>query len=399
MDWFFCRECHSKRGDAIGFMQWIDGLSFIDACKKLDATIELNPTFQAKEDRSVTNAIPLPELIAKATVRIGRERANLIDNSEVRSYLGSRKLKPETWSAFGLGAAVLPLPGTWDKEKREACYPSQPCVAMPWVNQEGEVVGIRYRFIEKHTYNDLNNNTRKDVKIKSLHDSIFHHLFGWQAIIDGDKSNTVLFVVEGEINAMSIWQVAAEEGLKIDVLSIGSEGRQPTGLADHASGYAGVIVWADKPEVADGLMGALPGAFAVFSKDDNDANALLKLDLLSAYIHIWMETFGFGVAVATDNVPAELTERSTLVFEPGSVLYGPTDADANEYREWLWRRMQYDSAVKVDVATLRAHLNTGAEIEHPHADILRKAVIAPVETMTVDEYLDRLFGPSTTCPF
>ena len=33
--WWFCRQCHSERGDAIAYLVWRDGLSFDQACERL----------------------------------------------------------------------------------------------------------------------------------------------------------------------------------------------------------------------------------------------------------------------------------------------------------------------------------------------------------------------------
>ena len=33
--WFFCRQCHPKRGDAIEYVQWRDGITFSEACDLL----------------------------------------------------------------------------------------------------------------------------------------------------------------------------------------------------------------------------------------------------------------------------------------------------------------------------------------------------------------------------
>ncbi len=35
--WWFCRQCHDKRGDAIEFVRWVDGLPFREACERLGA--------------------------------------------------------------------------------------------------------------------------------------------------------------------------------------------------------------------------------------------------------------------------------------------------------------------------------------------------------------------------
>ena len=35
--WFFCRQCHPERGDAIEFMKWLHGCGFKEACEMLGA--------------------------------------------------------------------------------------------------------------------------------------------------------------------------------------------------------------------------------------------------------------------------------------------------------------------------------------------------------------------------
>ena len=34
-EWWFCRQCHERRGDAIGYVMWRDDLRFPDACEVL----------------------------------------------------------------------------------------------------------------------------------------------------------------------------------------------------------------------------------------------------------------------------------------------------------------------------------------------------------------------------
>ncbi len=33
--WWFCRQCHEKRGDVIEFVTWLEGVSFREACERI----------------------------------------------------------------------------------------------------------------------------------------------------------------------------------------------------------------------------------------------------------------------------------------------------------------------------------------------------------------------------
>ena len=72
-------------------------------------------------------------------------------------------------------------------------------------------------------------------------------LFGGQAQPLLHKARTLL-ITEGEINAMSIWQVAHES--RLDVLSVGSESARLTpAMLQIAQQYGQVLIWADRAEV------------------------------------------------------------------------------------------------------------------------------------------------------
>lgn len=359
-DWFYCRDCR-KSGDAIGFLMSIAGIDFLTACGRLSAEANLDPSLRVEPAPKAPRQ-SRAEWIADAVGTMRRAVGKLTYSEPVRSYLEGRKLKPSTWAAFGLGAAVLPLPGTWDDKKREGCYPSQPAVALPWVDRAGDVLGIRYRFTEKHTYTDLAGNKKEDVRLKSKLGSRLSCLFGWQAIEDGDKSGTILVIVEGEINAMSIWQMAKEAEYAIDVLSIGSEGQRPEDLGEIASPYAGVIVWADKLDVAKDLRSAINGASGVFSPNGMDANDLLVAGQLQGYMDAWIR-----LAIFDLSVPKEL--------EPEPEFQKPY---SEEGRLWdLWERYHMHPWGRLDddeyIEMCQLGIKTG--LWHPTNDPNRPQVL------------------------
>ena len=95
----------------------------------------------------------------------------------------------------------------------------------------------------------------------------------------GEPSNTTLIVCEGEINACSIWQAVKDQ--HVHVFSLGSESATiPPAFVDYAAKHARAAVWMDKAERAQVVTGALPGAYGFKSPNGQDANDLLRAEML-----------------------------------------------------------------------------------------------------------------------
>ena len=156
------------------------------------------------------------------------------------------------------------MPETPTKERAAA-------LVLPWY-RGGRLAAVRFRFLDPEP---------GSAKIKALTGSHFAGLlFGGQAL-EGNLRTLVL--VEGEINAMSIWQVAHETGL--DVLSLGSESAHLSpAMISHAQNYQTLLTWFDKPEVAAAVASALPGAHAIASPQGKDANDWLQEGLLGGLL-------------------------------------------------------------------------------------------------------------------
>ncbi len=106
----------------------------------------------------------------------------------------------------------------------------------------------------------------------------------WSAVPGADT----LLLVEGEINALSVWQCLARG---LTCLSFGSEsGARPRLLAAAAAGpYRRVFVWADEPARSLAIRAALGrDATALQSPVSEgrklDANALLQDGLLPEFL-------------------------------------------------------------------------------------------------------------------
>lgn len=272
-EWWFCRQCHPKRGDAIDFLRFATGCTFQEATEKLtnqpwpERKPHVNqPKAQRPDDRPI-------DWFEGAT-KLMRLHQRDLPGSEGSAYLKSRGLSPETWAAFGLGFTS------------NAKYPNSsaglPAIAMPWF-RGGKLTAIRYRFLAP----------AGKQKITSLPGSKFGGaLFGGQAIPDwvhmpmegdyrGCERHCTLVLCEGEINAMSIWQVSRDTNLH--VMSLGSEtAKLSAGAIAVAQRYGRVIIWMDREELARQLMEQVTNAYGFSSPGGKDANDLLQGGTLGA---------------------------------------------------------------------------------------------------------------------
>ncbi len=274
-EWWFCRQCHPKRGDAIDFLRHATGCTFQEATEKLtnqqwpERKPHVNhPKAQRVDERA--------ETWFEDAARLMRHHQVALPGSEGAEYLRGRGLQPSTWATFGLGFAPA--------IKNPETEMMMPAIAIPWY-RGGKLTAIRYRFLKPPTKR----------KITSLPGSKFGGvLFGGQALPEwvtsplpyverGCEHWCALVLCEGEINAMSIWQVTHDTHLH--VMSMGSEsGRLSEGAIEFAKRYGQVIVWMDKTDLAKQLMGQIPGAFGFGSPNGKDANDLLQAGTLGGQL-------------------------------------------------------------------------------------------------------------------
>lgn len=303
---FFCRNSAcwpggaERWGDAIAYVEWLQGVDFKTACAMLaGGTV---PTITNPVQRSQPK-VKEPQSAAwqDEAQKIVRNAAALLASKAGetgRAYLTGRGLQPSTCEAFGLGyLPAVSLPGTWNKETETFSHPKQPAIVIPWYTDD-QLIAIRYRFLceDKHTiatksgetqtkkghkYTDANGNARVE-KQKSLYGSDF------SGILYGDHANdagaTTLVLCEGELNALSIWQVTRGQG--IDVLSIGSQDAKLTQetIENISSKYSHVLAWLDERERAKSIMAVLPGAHGMQSPRGKDANDWLQAGILEGLI-------------------------------------------------------------------------------------------------------------------
>lgn len=238
-EWFMCRQCHERRGDAIELLRWLTpGLGFAEAVAQL-----AGGAAPAATHRGPAAPRPAAKPPAAQPAEWRNRAAKLVLDCHKRllepegeagaEYLLSRGLEPRTWLAYGLGFRPdAPLPGTKGRQRA-------PAIALPWY-VSGKLVAVRYRFLEVQHYADVDGAEREEKLTAEPGSQFARRLFGGQALpewvrlpADEGRRNAerqcTLLIVEGEINAMSAWQVAADTGLH--VLSLGG---QDAGLSEAA---------------------------------------------------------------------------------------------------------------------------------------------------------------------
>lgn len=232
-DRWYCRECGGgKYHTAIDFIMRRDDCDFKTAYQTLmGKNLEPTQTVTAPSIKPTPKPITLPshEWQAQALQLVDKASDLLLFNKGQagQDYLTQRGLHRGTWYAWLLGFAFVYDP----KAKR-----NRPAISMPWLDMDarGEVItAVKYRFID---------NNPEGLRYIALAGSM-PLLFGLWNVLESDNT---LLLVEGEINALSLWQCLPRG---VSVLSFGSEGG---GRADVmqaiANKYECVFVWCDDAE-------------------------------------------------------------------------------------------------------------------------------------------------------
>ena len=271
-DWWFCRQCwppdNGKGHDAIAWVMWLDGVDFREACRRLDSgAVPTDRPRRAPEPsaRRYKWGDPAWQAEARTFVHEAVQRlASPTLGEPGRAYLAGRGITQETWQAWGLGYAT---------PRHPRLRAERPAICLPWQGR-GTLKAVQYRF-----YGD-----------GIEHGDRFAQRPGGERTLYGvDLLGThcdTLVLVEGELNALSIWQEARD---RLDVVSFGSDSNAGGDLAHRlAARYRRVLVWADDPDKARLAMGAIPGARGLRSVEQDgqklDANALLQAGALADFL-------------------------------------------------------------------------------------------------------------------
>lgn len=276
-DGWFCRQCQPLDPvhgwhNPIDWLVWSERLSVKDAVRRLLRVSRNNPVITQKTPETPDAAWQrkAAHLCSGAAGRLWSD-----EGKPGRDYLLRRGLEPHVWEQFGLGYACH-----W----HAGAQAEIPAIVIPWVYGR-KTVAVRFRFL----------NPPDKTKLVSLKGSRFSGvLFGSQGLPDYvwqplpghgrcAEGRSTLILCEGELNALSIWQVAHNQ--RVDVLSLGSESAKLTDKSvTFTQRYGQVIVWMDKGEVADAIAEQLPGAARVQSPKGKDANDWLQAGRLGEIV-------------------------------------------------------------------------------------------------------------------
>lgn len=218
---------------------------------------------------------------------------NKDEGAEGREYLKDRKITDETARLYSSGwmPTFMDCPYSEWGLAIEGNMVLKKGLVIPWflddkitvIKTRQPVSELRYKYI--------------------CVDGSEHHLFGTQNLFNTSVSKPLaLIVVEGEINCLSVAQVIRENGLHIDVVSVGAQGVNDNAKAmikKLAPNYRHHAAWADKTKAAEAILSCLPvGALRVTSPKMNgveyDANELLKAGRLENFIWKIIEQLSKG---------------------------------------------------------------------------------------------------------
>ena len=226
-DRWHCRHCgDGKYHGVIDFIMARDHVSFVEACKLLTGGA---PDKLYQNQKSTTAAQPAkaqpaqaPDAQTQARMLAAMDAAAedlQAPNVEAQAYLYGRGLTPATWEAWHIGSAIKG---------------GRPAITLPWyyIDAQREVItGIKYRFIDGG-----------QQRYTADAGSVFILYGAWSAI----KTDQTIIFVEGELNALSLWQC---EPRGVSVLSIGSQsGGRPEIIAKMAARYKRVFFWCDEAD-------------------------------------------------------------------------------------------------------------------------------------------------------
>jgi len=279
-DYWGCRGCHEKPGDAIELVRWFERCDFITALEKLsgeslredDDGKDKNERKRAmRDDRADVWKSAIWQKRAAALIEL---TANALDGpagAPGRAYLEQRGITQYTWRCWLLGyAANSPYSSTRGGAS----------ITIPYMHprQMDACFAVRYRRIAPPT---------PSMRYLNEPDS-FCLLHGLHLL---DLNAHTLVVIEGELNAISIWQDARDLGLA--VVSIGSQYLKKAtldALTHLSQRFERCMVWCDDPRRTLRVREAVRSPQLVLLKspapdgEKIDANDLLQRGLLRAFL-------------------------------------------------------------------------------------------------------------------
>jgi DNA primase len=261
---YYCFACEAS-GDAVDWLTKFRHLPMREALRQVKGNGGGHINKPAVMDVPHL-VVPSQDWQEQASLEVG-EACKRIDNNSpdgllVLDYLTGRGLTRATIETWMLGAAWV----RWPNIQHEVL-----AVSIPYLDGNANATAIKYRAIDP----DLKPRyiMRKGSK---------PGLYGlWQEL------KTALILVEGEINALSIWQAL---GGAATVLSVGGQTSHldlaKRLLAQARKQNVRTLVWFDEPDVARSFQALADRVLAspVLDGQKFDANALLQAGVLGDFL-------------------------------------------------------------------------------------------------------------------
>lgn len=308
--WFKCYQCHPKRADVVELVQFL-GLAgdFKEAARWLQdyagGALASLPTPKAPPTPAASAPKPWPDpdwqrsARAKLAAAVARLAGPAGDPG--RAYLAGRGLQPETWQAWGLGFD----PEKWDPAQER----KRPAIVIPW-HWGAKLCALKYRFLDSKEKGDRFTSKGGGEQ----------RLFGLQM----RQPAGVLILIEGELNALSVWQAARAGGLcGLDVVSFGAEA---AGASRHAADLAArygpgrVIVWSDEENRTRAALANIPGALGKRSPYGLDANDLLRAGRLATFLRAILAELPAASAIGAPPVASPTPAAEASAIGPAPTL-------------------------------------------------------------------------------
>ena len=247
-----CRVCERK-GDVLDLVAGVENVSLTEAAARLMGQDFHTAKPVVRPDRQLNRAVwkdPAWQRKARQIITSGTQA--LRAGTDAARYLGQRRIAQATWEAYSVGCTI------WCK---------RPAILIPWLGAGGPATGIKFRFIDRRAATDKSKRFSQMAGSEQI-------VFGAQLACQGPE---LLVVVEGEFNAMSVWQASRPRAWA--ATSLGPE-QNSRGLACLSASLARrppsrIIAWFDRPERALAVANALPDAIPMQSPGGLDANDVL----------------------------------------------------------------------------------------------------------------------------
>lgn len=261
--WWFCRQCAPPEP---GTQHRLADFMRLVGDRPAQA-----PRAPAPRVSTSTTSTTLTQ--AQAAELVDRAIRRLDVDDQALAYLASRGITTSTASAWWLGSSMV-----WSRD----AHCDLPAIVLPWIN--GDVVtGVKYRFLagtQRYTSRKVDDHRFPD------------NVCGRQTFTG---AYDLLVVVEGELNACSVWQAARGLGWRhLDVVSVGAQdGIRARALADVVSDFRRTVLWADDGKVVISGRQAAPRATLLQSPTTDgvkwDANAMLGAGVLGEFLQATLE--------------------------------------------------------------------------------------------------------------